>query len=348
MRSSRIGRKNLVVCIDGTGQGFGGGKYQTNVSKLYNLVEDRTQNQIAFYDSGVGARQFDLSGKIMGTGMSAKICRAYQFIFDHMVSGDRIFLFGFSRGAAIVALLAEFLDLFGVLPVGHQELISEAYNIFDQKDSDKRLRQANSFVAYNNTTWCQIPFLGVWDTVVARGFPIQYVDQLPRLLGFKNSGFKYYYPRLPDSVVKCYHALAIDDERKIFHPRIWDSSAADHQSLKQVWFCGMHSDVGGGYKNSSLADISLNWMINKAVDEGLRLSTMSRTVMDEDPNGYMENSRSGVSRLYARKSRGWNHKTHGTPLIHPSVLKRKIDCRNSIDTLYSPWILSDNFEVETA
>lgn len=109
MRSSRTGGKNIVVCMDGTGQGFGGGDYATNVFKLYNILEDRCLEQIAFYDNGVGARPRDLSGKVMGTGMSAKICGAYQFIFDRFVEDDHIFLFGFSRGAATVALLARTL-----------------------------------------------------------------------------------------------------------------------------------------------------------------------------------------------------------------------------------------------
>ncbi len=298
--------KNIVICMDGTGQGFGGGKFPTNVFKLYNMLDDRGPKQIAFYDNGVGARRLDLRGKVMGTGISKKLCRAYEFIFERFVNGDHIFLFGFSRGAATVALLAEFLHLFGVLPAGHKELIPKAYSIFDIKHPGKRRGQARFFHSMHRTMWCRVPFMGVWDTVLARGLPIQYVDQLPRLFGLFGSGYKFYRPNLPACVSSCYHALAIDDERKIFHPRIWSPKILPNQSMKQVWFCGMHTDVGGGYPESALSDITLKWMIKNAVRHGLRIDRGHGIRLTPESNGWMEDSRAGVSRLYARKPRSWD------------------------------------------
>ena len=346
IRASRTPNKNIVICMDGTGQGFGGGKYPTNISKLYNMVKDRCLEQVAFYDSGVGASKFDFRGKIFGTGMSAKICRAYEFIFERFVQGDNLFLFGFSRGAASVSLLAEFLNLFGVLPVGHSELIPEAYSIFDLKDPNKRKTKAENFISVNHTMKCQVPFLGVWDTVFARGLPIQYLDQLPRLLGIIRTTLKYYYPKLPDSILNCYHALAIDDERKIFHPRIWDVEISPHQSLKQVWFCGMHTDVGGGYESSALSDITLKWMLKNAVEHGLRIFEKHNVPISPNVNGKMEDSRSGFSKLYARKIRTWEVKTHGNPWIHSTVLKRNRNRYNIENTKYEPWIFEHQFEIE--
>jgi len=338
--------KNIVVCMDGTGQGFGGGSYPTNVAKLYSMVEDRGQKQIAFYDSGVGARRLDLRGKVMGTGLSQKLCRAYEFILERFVSGDRIYLFGFSRGAATVALLAEFLHLFGVLPVGHRELIPKAYSIFDIKHPERRFREARSFVSRHHTMWCQVPFLGVWDTVLARGLPIQYIDQLPRLIGLVDLGYKHYRPDVPECVSSCCHALAIDDERRIFHPRIWSSRILPNQSLKQVWFSGMHTDVGGGYKSSALSDTSLEWMMKNAKSHGLLINERHGVCLVPNFDGWMEDSRSGVSRLYARKRRGWDSETHGNPQIHKSVLERRLNRNNKASPPYSPWILNSDYEVE--
>jgi len=326
--------------MDGLGETWRGDS--TNVFKFFNMLEDRTADQIAFYDMGSWLRPgIGISAMVRpGTGMSAKICRAYEFIFERFEAGDQIFLLGSGRGAATVALLAEMLHLFGVLPVGHKELIAEAYSIFNIKEPEKRLRLTHMFISTHHTMWCRIPFLGVWDTVLTRGHS---VDEL----GLSGLGYRHYRPSLPASVSNCYHALAIDDERKTFHPRIWSPEILPNQSMKQVWFCGVHADVGGGYRESALSDITLQWMIKNAVRHGLRIYKGHNVGIHPDPNGTMHDSRIGIfSRLYAREARSWELKAHGKPRIHASVLERRLSRHNSV-AHYAPWILENDYEVES-
>ena len=106
--------------------------------------------------------------------------------------------------------------------------------------------------------WCKIRFLGVWDTVAALGVPIKSIDVvIDRIPGLKH---RHHDLRLSQSVENAYHALAIDDERKTFHPTLWDPETKKGQTIKQVWFCGMHTDVGGGYAEPELSDIALDWV----------------------------------------------------------------------------------------
>jgi len=332
---------NIVVCIDGLAEGWRGGA--TNVFKLFNMLEDRTANQVAFYDVGAWFRPGIGVSELLrpGTGMSAKICRAYEFIFERFEAGDQIYLFGTGRGAATVALLAEMLHLFGVLPVGHKELIAKGYSIFNTRDPERRRRKAHGFVYSHHTMWCVVPFLGVWDTVLTRGHA---VDEL----GYSGLGYKHYRPSLPHCVSNCYHALAIDDERKAFHPRIWSPEILPRQSMKQVWFSGMHADVGGGYQESALSDISLRWMVKSAERHGLRIYSHHGVREDPDPNGIMHDSFLGVgARWYAREARTWDVNAHGKPQVHASVLDRRLNRHNADTSSYAPWILDGDYEVES-
>ena len=162
-------------------------------------------------------------------------------------AGDQVFLFGFSRGATTVRSLSSFIDLFGILPKSRPELIKRAYKIYKTRNRAKRNRLADEFVNRNHTMWCRINFLGVWDTVAALGIPFKSLDVLVDKVPF----FRHDYQdlRLSDSVQNGRHALAIDDERLLFHPTLWDRELIEHQTMKQVWFCGMHTDVGGAIQS---------------------------------------------------------------------------------------------------
>ena len=107
--------KNIVIFSDGTGQEGGEGN-NTNVYKLFNMVEDRTPQQVAFYDPGLGSGWRKVTGNVGGMGITRNIQQCYRFIFDHFVAGDKIFLFGFSRGAATIRSLSSFIHYFGILP----------------------------------------------------------------------------------------------------------------------------------------------------------------------------------------------------------------------------------------
>ncbi len=337
--------KNIIVFSDGTGQ-EGGKGHNTNVYKLFNMVEDRTSAQIAFYDRGLGTGWRKLTGNVGGMGISKNIRDCYEFIFDNYSAGDQVYLFGFSRGATTVRSLSSFIHLFGILPKSRRELIKKAYKIYKKGDKEKRDKKAKELVEKHHTMWCRIKFLGVWDTVAALGIPLKSID----VIVDKIPVFKHTYQdlRLSDSVEHAYHALAIDDERLTFHPMLWDREAAPHQTINQVWFSGVHTDVGGGYKEQTLSNIPLVWMIQMAVKHGLKLYPKHEVEIDQDADGTMHDSRgSTLTKLYRKKVRSWDPETHGKPVIHESVLKRKLNKHNKQDPAYASWILEQHdYEVE--
>jgi len=336
--------KNIVVFSDGTGQ-EGGTGHNTNVYKLFNMIEDRTDKQIAFYDRGLGTGWRKVTGNVGGMGISQNIMESYEFIFDNYMAGDQIYLFGFSRGAATVRSLSSFIHYFGILPKSRTELIKKAYKIYKITDNKKRKRKATELITNNHTMWTRVKFLGVWDTVAALGVPISGVRvALDKLPFFKH---RFHNFTLSESVENACHALAIDDERRTFHPVLWDPQIEEYQKMKQVWFCGAHTDVGGGYKEQELSDIPLVWMIQQAVACGLRIYPKFKVEINQDENGIMHNPRQGFPKnLFRKKVRSWNSQTHGKPVIHESVLKRKLNPENTENPPYDPWIFKLDFDKE--
>lgn len=338
--------KNLVIFCDGTGQ-EGGIGHNTNVYKMYNVIEDRTPEQIAFYDRGLGTGWRKVTGNVGGMGISKNIQECYEFIFDNFTADDQIYLFGFSRGATTVRSLSNFIHLFGILPKSRRELIKQAYKIYKIGNKDKRNREAKNFIKKHHTMWTRIKFLGVWDTVAALGIPFKIIDVIVDKIPF----FKHKFQdlRLSNSVENANHALAIDDERKTFHPTLWDNkNLMNYQSMKQVWFCGVHTDVGGGYEKQELSDIPLVWMMHAAVNHGLRIYQKHKVEINQDVNGEMHDSRGEpITKFYRQKERNWNSKTHGKPMVHQSVLQRTLNKKNMKDPPYLPWILDLDYEEES-
>jgi uncharacterized protein (DUF2235 family) len=333
--------KNIVIFSDGTGQKGGVGS-NTNVYKLFNMIEDRTNRQIAYYDPGLGTDLRIITGKLFATGFSKNILDCYRFIFDNFEADDKIYMFGFSRGAATVRSLSSFIHMFGILPKSRPELIKQAYTIYKKKDRED---QAKKFINKHHTMWSKIEFLGVWDTVAALGLPIKGLGVLfDRFISPNFHSFK-----LSESVIYARHALSIDEERKTFHPIVWEPIKGDKlkDKMKQVWFAGVHTDVGGGYEIDQLSNISLKWMIQEAKDKGLVIYKNSRA-FDElmaskpDVNGTMHNEQTGFTgKLFKRAVRNWNTTAYGQPCIHESVLKRTKNNENLDEPKYMPWILKE-------
>ena len=335
--------KNIVVFADGTGQEGGEGN-NTNVYKMFNMIEDRTPKQVGFYDPGLGTDWQKVTGNIGGMGISRNIQQCYKFIFDYYESGDKIFLFGFSRGAATVRSLSSFIHHFGILPKSRPKLIKKAYAIYEISDPELRRKRAEDFVRRHHNHWTKIEFLGCFDTVAALGLPFKgasvILDGIP---GFRSSFQDF---SLKESVANAYHALAIDDERLTFHPVLWDSALNSSQKMRQVWFCGMHTDVGGGYAEQTLSDIPLVWMVGKAVEHGLLIYGRHKVQIVEDADGLMHNSRGNwLTKLYRAKVRSWDAAKFGKLVVHESVLER-IKIRSGQNPAYEPWIKTEDFEVE--
>jgi uncharacterized protein (DUF2235 family) len=144
--------------------------------------------------------------------------------------------------------------------------LEQAYKIYKIKNKDLRKQKAENFIEKHHTMWCKIKFLGVWDTVAALGLPIKFGSALMDKLFPHN----FHSFDLSESVEFARQALAIDEERKAFHPVLWNRIDNDKTGkMKQVWFCGVHTDVGGGYKEEELSNITLKWMIQEATAKGL-------------------------------------------------------------------------------
>lgn len=334
--------KNIVILSDGTGQ-IGGRNNNTNIYKLFNMAEDRTERQVVFYDPGLGTNWRKITGNISGNGFSKNILECYRFLFENYQSGDKIYLFGFSRGAATVRSLTGFIHLFGILPQSREDLIQAAFKIYKINDPDKRKKAAENFIGKNHTMWCKVEFVGVFDTVAALGFPLKGVSGLlDKLFPHKFHSFE-----LSDSVLFARHALSIDEDRKTFLPVLWNRLPEDQPKdrLKQVWFCGVHTDVGGGYETDDLSNISLNWMLSEAKSKGLLIyedsyeyKYFSKCDLSK-VDGLMHNERQGfIGKIFRRQVRSWDPETNGELCIHETVTKRKKNNMNSNEPVYKSWI----------
>lgn len=293
--------KNIVVLSDGTGNSSAK-LARTNVWRLYEALDLTRDDQVALYDDGVGTSSFRplaLLGGAFGWGLKRNILDLYVFLCRNYQPGDKIFGFGFSRGAFTIRVLLGFLASEGVI-TGQSDaelarLARHAYRSYRSKKYKTTaplvhlLRPVRNVlvalwdrlrgrVPYQQVarTPVKVEFAGLWDTVDAYGLP---VDELTA--GWSKMVWPLSLPNcaLSPIVQKACHALSLDDERNTFHPVLWDerqepqnltSTLLDQERLSQVWFAGMHSDVGGGYPDDSAAHVSLSWIGEEAAARGLR------------------------------------------------------------------------------
>jgi len=273
--------KRLIVCCDGTwntpDQTDGGVPAPTNVVKLYNCVTEGDVGgveQVKYYHPGVGTDPGLLSraaGGGLGLGLDRNIMSAYRFVAENYAPGDEIYLFGFSRGAYTVRSLGGMIGRCGLLATdgldeatvwsGVQDLFD---NVYRKQATPKR--QGWKFRPLpDGATKIPIRFLGVWDTVGALGIPDD-MALLNLLDGFRDRSF--HDTDLGTGVQTARHAVAIDERRASFQPTLWTNVGAD-RDVRQLWFPGVHSDVGGGYADTGLSDAALQWMIEEAGGVGL-------------------------------------------------------------------------------
>lgn len=279
--------RNLVVFCDGTGNELG--RNLSNVLKLYRIAR-KNPRQICYYHPGVGTisrispwarfaqKARGLFGLMTGYGLHDNVLGAYRFLVENWRPGDRIFLFGFSRGAWTVRVLAGFIHLIGLLKPEQLNLCDSALGTYKRAAADDDLPLAWHFSRVLGVRRPRIHFIGAWDTVASMIVPRPDRFWLPSLEALP-------YTRKNPSVAVFRHALAIDERRRMFRVAHWqepqdhlaqpfrqDSSRS--QDIKQVWFAGVHSDVGGGYPEtaSALSKIPLIWMVEEAEAHGLLIN----------------------------------------------------------------------------
>jgi len=267
--------KNLIVCCDGTNNQFG--DTNTNVVRTYAVATKETGRQLAFYDPGLGTfpapgaiapltQQITKTlGSAAGFGLSENVACSYKFLMENYEPGDRIFLFGFSRGAYTVRVIAALIHACGLMSQDNANLIPYAFNLFREEykkeasgpDQPLRLPICDQFRATFSRV-IPVYFIGVWDTVSSVG---QVYDP-----------FKLPYTKTNPSVEIVRHAISIDERRKFFRTNLWSNPSPENKTdVIQVWFPGAHADVGGGYPeiDGGLSKISLGWMLDEARAAGM-------------------------------------------------------------------------------
>ena len=278
--------KRLVVCCDGTwnrpDQLDDGIAAPTNVSKLALAVarrDDAGVEQVVHYVLGVGTRRLErIRGGAFGVGLSRNVREAYRFLVDNYEPGDELFFFGFSRGAFTARSTVGLVRNSGILRREHAGRIDEAYKLYRARDDRKQPTgiDAEMFRRLYSHPDADIDFVGVWDTVGALGIPIDGF-RLPVL----TKRWSFHDTTLSSHVRAAYHAIAIDEQRGPFKPTLWEQQkGVQGQTLEQVFFAGVHCDVGGGYSDSSLGEIPLLWMVDRARASGLAFDPERLALVD--------------------------------------------------------------------
>jgi uncharacterized protein (DUF2235 family) len=288
--------KRIVVCSDGTWNTpdttSEGKPVRTNVAKLAVAVRpqgDDGLEQRVCYLRGVGTGPWErLRGGAFGYGLSRNVQEAYRFIAEAFEPGDEIFLFGFSRGAFTARSTAGLIRNAGVLRQGNLDRLGEAYDLYRDTRTHPRTVESQLFRrSFSHET--RIRCIGVWDTVGALGIPLPsnwLTDRINQRWAFHNTD-------LSTTVDGAFQALAIDERRKPFAPTLWQqqADAPPEQRLEQVWFAGVHCDVGGGYPETGLSDLALGWMAARAAEQGLGLDV---DALSPDPFGVLHDSFHGI------------------------------------------------------
>lgn len=453
--------KNIVICSDGTANTANKNR-GTNVFKLYEAVDlqKSSPEQVAFYDDGVGTEKLKILrifGGAFGFGLSRNVRQLYTELVRVYVPGDKIFLFGFSRGAFTVRILADWIVTSGILkrdefdPGELKWQVWRSYRAYRykyrarridhrvfrrirkmnplQKDPDsvkdiarevidrweraiekekvlqyerekqrgksdgeiKKMARSASIVSshraqlfmsvvfqlaqrkskndnqskpeevastpIHQSTRIQkedisIHFLGVWDTVSAVGLPTWGKSLLNYVYPFK-----FPEKKLHSRIKHAYHALSIDDERRTFHPEMWDETSEENNSeterneIEQVWFAGVHTNVGGGYPKQGMSLVTLYWMMEKAKSKGLEFlrNDWNRYRDARNVKDKLYDSRSGVAFIYRYEPRDIENLCNLSletkepkPKIHISVLKRLVQRTDG----YAPVNIPMNFVID--
>jgi uncharacterized protein (DUF2235 family) len=332
--------KRLVVCCDGTwnrpDETKEGIAAPTNVAKVSLGVARRDSQdtpQLLHYEAGVGTRRFErIRGGAFGFGLSRNVLDCYRFLIQSYEPGDELFFFGFSRGAFTARSTVGLVRNCGILKAEHLDRVDEAYRLYRDPNRDTAPGgiAAEIFRREYSHPDTMIHFVGVWDTVGSLGIPIDGL-RMP----FLTRRWRFHDTTLSSKVSFAYHALAIDERRGPFKPTLWEQKPdAAGQTLEQVWFSGVHSDVGGGYPDPALAEIPLLWMVERARACGLAFEPdhfVTREHPDDerrhlgeeiapDPLGQIHESLKGFYLLFPRYERPL--RADGSA-VAPSAIRRR-------------------------
>jgi len=301
--------KNLVFCSDGTGQEP---KNNTNVFRTCSALR-KTDEQVTGYDPGVGTRFGEtIRGKAFGRGLAMNVRDGYEFVRKHYRDGDRIYLFGFSRGAYTVRSLASFIALVGLVPPdAPARAVGAAWETYKCNREESLEEKKKELDRTFGRIEAPIEAVCVWDTVGSIGRQTRTSDVRKKL------AHPYHRMTVYPAISRVYHAVSLDERRTQYFPHLLQGQGTrEGQVIEEVWFAGVHSDVGGGYgDDKSLGEVTLAWMLSKVGDE-LDLVDDFIPSLNPDPLGPMHNNEKGpLWSLFQKRSR---------PVPRGSVLHRSV------------------------
>lgn len=362
----------IILLSDGTGNAASK-VWRTNVWRVFESIDLTVSDQVAIYDDGVGTSSFKplaILGGAFGWGLKRNVIDLYKFVCRNYESEqDGIFGFGFSRGAFTIRIVIALIFNQGLVPYQTEAELDRkakaAYRAFRRENfhsiwrieelfrSLRDLFVPGGYDKTKNKPVAGVRFLGLWDTVAAYGLPI---DEMTRGVSQWIWPLELPERELHKNVKRACHALSLDDERTTFHPVLWnerneppappDAQGARHtrdERISQVWFAGVHSGVGGGYPDDSLAHIPLCWIMKEAQECGLQYKisppadpdALAEALSARDKDGRMYDSRQGLGGYYrygprriwdlchTRLSRKPGDEVEiELPKIHESALKR--------------------------
>lgn len=320
--------RNIVISFDGTWNTpdrapSADGDSSTNVWKLHQAILDSSgdQPQLKWYGEGVGTRWYEkLRGGAFGVGLSRNIQDGYRWLVQNYREGDRIFVFGFSRGAYSARSLVGLIRNAGLLTVDNQRRVAEAYSLYRTRDEGADSENARFFRHRYAHPQVDIHCLGAWDTIGALGIPVESFDW------FNQAFYRFHDTELSGIVRHAYHAVAVDEHRRNYCATLWDPKEKPNQVVEQVWFSGAHANVGGGYADNPLSDLPLLWMAEKAAGCGLQLDRRHLPKPPQALPPITDSWREFLGGAYARVQPRFYRPIGGTLFgqekLHSSVLTR--------------------------
>ncbi len=365
--------------------------WRTNVWRLYQALDLSHGRQVALYDDGVGSSTFKplaILGGAFGWGLKRNVLDLYRFVCRNWTDDADLYGFGFSRGAFTIRVLMGLIAQQGLVPVTSEAQLhrdaAAAYRSYRRRYTTalgplvsalrslrdaliggwNRLLRRPPYEQANNRLVARIKFLGLWDTVAAYGLPI---EEMTRGVSLWLWPLSLPDRKLNSKVERARHALALDDARTTFAPVLWTEQGEKvagnvrDERISQVWFAGVHSNVGGGYPDDSLAHVSLHWMMAEARACGLEfkhdVETIEAARLASDADGRLYDSRYGLAAYYRYHPRKLADLTHErfsrapddgvtieVPKIHESVFQRLRSGARG----YAPVGLPERYAVVTA
>jgi uncharacterized protein (DUF2235 family) len=284
---------------------------------------------VKWYDEGVGTQWYDqFVGGAIGTGLELNIVQGYEFLAKNYEDGDQVYVLGFSRGAYTARSLVGMVRNCGLILPKHLALrVTMAYGIYRTRDDKVDSLTARLFRA----SFCReikIRFVGVWDTVGALGVPLGVLKDVNMRF------YEFHDTKLSSSVENAYHAIAVDEHREDYDVCLWHPSAEAEQVLEQRWFIGAHCDVGGGYEDRRLSDMTLRWMQDKASASGLGVDAVridEKNYLGEFTDSYAE----FLGGIYAKENPR-HYRSIGTTKYGKEVVDDSVQRRRKEDRDYEP------------